>query len=474
MNFLSLAFAVFVALGWVVFALVPPTRRPAVLLALSYAFYLTWTPLHALWLLGLTLLVTFASATMSRQTVERRKFTIAVIVVAGLLGVLAAFKWTDAGRGNTSTTAGTWLIPLGLSYFTFKMLGYVLDLYWEKVPRRSFADLALYFSFFPQIVAGPIQRADDFFGQLDRGLVVDSTQAVAGLRRILLGLVKKVVLADRLTYLIADTWHRPSAASPAELIVVIYCFALQLYMDFSGITDIAIGVGQLFGLKGPENFSLPFWAPNIQEFWRRWHISLTSWLTDYLFLPLRMLLRNWGSAGLIGSIFATMIAIGLWHGFTATFLVFGALNGLFMTVSVLTLKSRDRWFKAHSALRRARAVAGAFITFSLIAFALIFFRAPSFAAALDYLRHIAPVSGLTSHSWLRLEFPYTVFSLRAIVGTLCLIAAVDLGTWCSRQLVWQARAQTWPRAWRWAAYYAATIAVLLSASLAQKPLYAHF
>ena len=165
------------------------------------------------------------------------------------------------------------------------------------------------------------------------------------------------MIADYLAAPIASVHANPSRFSSTELLIGAYCFAVELYADFSGITDIAIGIGQLFGIKGPENFDLPCLPENIQAFWRRWHMSLTSWLTDYWFTPLRMTLRTLGSVGLYLAIVLNFVAIGLWHGLTWVFLFFGALNGIFMVVSVMTLKQRNKFFKA-SSLTRIRAVAG--------------------------------------------------------------------------------------------------------------------
>lgn len=475
MSFLSPEFALFLALGCALFHGLPASARAPLLLVLSYAFYASWVPAHALLLFGLTLATQGAARAIDVAAAERHKFRLTVLAVTALLTLLALFKWHPVLIAESSGGATAWIVPLGLSYFLFKMLGYVLDVYWGKVERRrDFVSVALYFSFFPQIVSGPIQRADDFFGQLPNLARSEPSEITAGLRRILLGLVKKVVIADRLGLLVAAVHGDIPGASAAELLLAAYCFTLQLYMDFSGITDLAVGVGQLFGVKGPENFSLPFLAPNIQEFWRRWHISLTSWLSDYLFLPLRMALRRLGTAGLAAAIFLTMLAVGVWHGSSATFAVFGAVNGLFMVVSVLTFKRRQAFLQAHPRWESAHRITGPVITFHLIAFALIFFRAPTLDDAAAYLRGLFPIHHPHQSELFRLDFTRLDLTAGALLATLAGVVALDGFEWVRRRPGSRAWLVALPRPLRWTAYYAAILAVMLSASLAEQFIYARF
>jgi D-alanyl-lipoteichoic acid acyltransferase DltB (MBOAT superfamily) len=270
------------------------------------------------------------------------------------------------------------VVPLGLSYYIFRTIGYLLDVYWERTQaQRSFSSLVLYISFFPQIVSGPIQRGGDFFGQLQHWSSPDAEQFASGLRRILLGLFRKVVIADQFAELVAGVHSNPAAFSAVELLFAAYCYSFQLYLDFSGLTDMAIGIGLLFGIKGPENFDRPFLSRNIQEFWRRWHMSLTSWLSDYLFFPLGMSLRRFGTLGLSVAIMINMVAVGVWHGPTWTYLDFGILNGLLMIGSVLTLKRRETFFKRHAWPAGVRSFFSTLITFHLVVFTQIWFRANS-------------------------------------------------------------------------------------------------
>ncbi|MGZ5781273.1 MAG: MBOAT family O-acyltransferase, partial [Burkholderiaceae bacterium] len=354
MSFLSVNFAIFLAFGLLVFHLTGARWRPHVLLALSYAFYFSWGLVHTLLLAVVTTGVYATAMWIEGCRSERRKRALVAVAAMSLVVLLFAFKagqLLSAKFTNGASLEGlgaTMLLvmPLGLSYYVFRMIGYLLDVYWEQLPaQHNFVSFALYGSFFPQIVSGPIQRAEDFFDQLPKLNKPTTSDFVVGLRRILLGLVKKVIIADQLAVVAAAAHANPSGFSSLELLFAAYCFAFQLYADFSGITDIAIGIGLLFGVKGPENFNLPFFSENIQIFWRRWHMSLTSWLTDYLFMPLRMSLRQLGTAGLCLAIFFNMVAVGLWHGLGLNTLAFGIINGLYMIVSVLTLKHRNEFFQ---------------------------------------------------------------------------------------------------------------------------------
>jgi D-alanyl-lipoteichoic acid acyltransferase DltB (MBOAT superfamily) len=484
MSFLSLQFVLFAGVALLAFDLAPARFRPRVLLAASYAFYLSWGPLHAIWLGLVTAIAYGAALGIARVRSERPKLALTLVAVSALVALLAAFKCAAAlleaaGQAGSAGRAALLLAaPLGISYYLFKVIGYLLDVYWEKIPaQRDFVAVALYASFFPQIVSGPIQRADDFFEQLrelDRPAL--ATRA-AGLRRVLFGLFKKLVLADRLAPVVDVVHAAPSTFSSLELLVGAYAFAFQLYADFSGVTDIALGLGQMFGIRGPENFELPFLSRNVQDFWRRWHISLSSWLSDYLFTPLRMNLRQLGTGGLVLALFVNMLAVGVWHAPTWTYAAFGALNGLFMIGSVLTLKRRNAFFKGRPRLARVRALAGPMVTFHLMVLAFIFFRASSIGSALAYVAHLIPglhpaAEPATHVRWDLLLLGRKPSSLLVVGAGL---AAAELLHWAVRQPRWSDRLLAIPRPFQWGAYYAVILTILLLGTLVtQKFIYAQF
>jgi D-alanyl-lipoteichoic acid acyltransferase DltB (MBOAT superfamily) len=262
------------------------------------------------------------------------------------------------------------------------------------------------------------------------------------------------VIADRLAPLVANVHASPSGFSSLELLVGAYSYSIQLYADFSGITDIAIGIGQLFGVKGPENFDLPYFSANIQAFWRRWHMSLTNWLKDYLFMPLATSLRNLGKVGLCLAIFINMVAIGLWHGLTWTYLAFGIINGGFMIVSVLTFKARNTYFKDRPGLARIRVLAGPLLTFHLIVFTQIFFRANSIQSALQYVTGLVPGFHPATISPGRFDLSLLEMSWHNLI--LCAIGfmVMEAVNWAVQRRFWIDWFFSTPRFVRWGLYYA--------------------
>jgi alginate O-acetyltransferase complex protein AlgI len=481
MSFLSAEFGIFLALGLVIFYLSPAHWRPRVLLGLSYVFYATWSLPGTVLLLAITMGVYLAARSVENRSAEKSKFVMATMAVAGLLVVLAVFKFgfllagVFSARSGSLTPGFLLIAPLGLSYYLFKAIGYLLDVYWEAVPaQRDFVSLALYLSFFPQIVSGPIQRAGDFLDQYKELSKPDPADFVIGLRRILFGMLKKVVIADRLGLLVATTHSHPSDFSSLELLMGAWCYSFQLYADFSGITDIAIGLGLLFGIRGPENFDLPYFASNIQVFWRRWHMSLTSWLTDYLFLPLRMSLRGLGTSGLCLAILINMLAIGLWHGARWTYAAFGAVNGVFMIVSALTLKGRNKYFQNHSGLARIRVWAGPLLTFHLIVFTHIFFSADSLRLALAYIAGIFRVfQHIGIPAW-RLNWTLLGLSARTFLALCAGLAAMEAIHWGAKQNYWRNRFTSAPRSFRWGLYYASILILAVSIRTTVTFIYAQF
>ena len=347
----------------------------------------------------LTLLVYLLAVAMDRASPARSRRFALIAAITFLVVVLSAFKslWlltdlvaplrANSTLGFTSSLA----VPLGISYYTFKLISYVLDVYWGKIKaERNFEALALYVAFFPQIPAGPIQRAPDFLAQmktrLSSGLNVPLFDA--GIGFILLGLLEKLVIADRIAPFIAQVDRSLELQSRLTILLSTYCYTLQLFADLSALTLIALGIGMLFGIQGPPNFNRPFAAIDIQEFWRRWHMSLTGWLGDYLFLPLRMAFRKWGRWGLSISIVLNMAIIGVWHGLALHYLAFGLIHGAFMVSSTLTANWRNSIFSSKKGRSFFRRFWGRVATFHMVTFAFVFFRASSVGSAVQILRGI--------------------------------------------------------------------------------------
>jgi len=372
----------------ILFYCIPLQWRRYYLLLLSYLFYLTWSVPYSLLLFVLTLLVYLLAVAVDGASSARSRRFAAIAATGVLIAVLTAFKALSLPTFLTTSL----VVPLGISYYTFKLISYALDVYWGKIrAERDFAALALYAAFFPQIPAGPIQRAPDFLEQLKTRLALGLNAPLfdTGIGFILLGLLEKLVIADRIAPFIAQVDASLELQSRLTILLSTYCYTLQIFADLSALTLIALGIGMLFGIQGPPNFNRPFAAVDIQEFWRRWHMSLTGWLGDYLFLPLRMAFRKWGKWGLSISIVLNMAIIGVWHGLTSQYLAFGLIHGAYMVSSSLTSNWRNRFFKSQKGRGFYRRVWGTVVTFHLVSFAFVFFRASSASSAIQILRGIA-------------------------------------------------------------------------------------
>jgi D-alanyl-lipoteichoic acid acyltransferase DltB (MBOAT superfamily) len=384
MSFLPLSFTSLIFYGLLLVAAslyycVPGKWRGWYLLGLSYAFYATWSPIYLLMLIGATALVYWLGLKIAATSNETHKKLFMAGGIVAIIGLVVFYKLAGVLHGV--------LLPLGLSYYSFKLISYLIDVYWDdKVVEHDALLFFIYPAFFPQIVSGPIQRAGDFFTQVRERIATraDYAKIEEGYRLILGGLMMKLLIGDRLGAFIDIVDKSPTEFRLRIILTTLVCYTLQLYADFSGYTNIAIGIGKLFGIDSPPNFNAPFAAPNIQEMWRRWHMSLTTWVTDYLFSPLQMALRNFGTAGLTLCITINMVVIGLWHGLTLNFLAFGLCHAVFVVVTVLTRKFRDRLFGKNKWLKAVRIVLGIILTFLLMTFSQIFWHTHTWADAITH------------------------------------------------------------------------------------------
>ncbi len=450
MSYTSILFLVFLGSAACLYRYCPARWRSAQVLTLSYAFYLTWVPAAALLLAALTLLTFF----LARASGAGGRLGLAVTVF--LVACLAAFKISllFPARG----LAGL-IMPLGISYYTFKLISYLLDVYWGKIePEPSVIRFAAYVSFFPQIVAGPIQRPSDFFSQLGS----DQVAMADALPRIAWGFTKKLLIADNLAPTVNYVYAHVTGLQGIPLWMAFYLYPLQLYADFSGLTDIAIGTGRLFGVNGPENFNRPFTASTITEYWRRWHMSLVTWLVDYVFTPLRMATRASGKLGLAFSITVNMVAISLWHGLTGGFLIFGFLHSIYLNIEAFTARWRSRLFKQHPAWNTSGSYLGSMLTFHLVAFALIFFRSPRVSDAFWFLQHLT--TGWSSGSMVRGSILSQV-SVRNLGIALFGYIVLELGERYRPDLWVRSLYKSAPRSVRWSFYFASTVTLALGLSL---------
>ena len=347
--------ALIVALG--LFYATPAKARVFCLLAISCLFYLVIAPAWFALLAWEVAIAYYIGGALSRAQTDRGRNLLLLCGLLPIVGALVVLKVAGALQGV--------LMPLGASYYTFKLISYELEVYWDETKvAPDFVEFAAFVSFAPQMVSGPIQRSYQFLRQvphLRRGWF-DPEQFELGFFTILRGLMLKLLIADRLGAFISLVDAAPQSYQRSVLFTVVLCYTVQLYADFAGYTLIAIGVGRLFGIESPPNFNAPFSATNMQVFWRRWHITLSSWVADYVFTPLSLSLRRAGRVGMVTSLTISMILIGLWHGLSCTFLAFGALQGLYISLSVLTTPYRERLVARFMALPALHLVIGLHIS----------------------------------------------------------------------------------------------------------------
>ena len=415
MNFNSLDYACFLALIACAYYLLPHKIRWLLLLLSSYFFYACWdwehgglagdlqswinpksfVKTHLFSFLTLILVSTsanyFASHLVHRATRDSlRKIWLAVSLFVSL-GLLFAFKYyvlfadtTNyllAASGNETQMATSRLIlPMGISFYTFQSLSYTIDVYRRKIePEPHFGKFALYISFFPQLVAGPIERASRLLPQFHEPKRLDVAKIESGLRLILWGLFKKMVIADRLADFVQLVYGNVDGYSGTTVLLATYFFAFQIYCDFSGYSDIAIGSARIFGFDLMQNFNLPYLSKSISEFWSRWHISLSTWFRDYVYIPLggsRVSAGRWST-----NIMIVFLVSGLWHGAAWTFVVWGAIHGCCYLIERAWENLTQKLPEPPQTIKRIGAVAKIFLTFHVVLFSWVFFISDSIAEA---------------------------------------------------------------------------------------------
>lgn len=383
MSFASIDFIIFFAIviiGTIIIQKFASKRvKEIFLLIASYFFYGYWDWRFCF----LLLFVTVISYWTAKKKDKKIMYITGIVIPLVVLGFFKYFNFfLDSVSGIIGHDLGVLniILPVGISFYTFQALSYVIDAHRGKVEvENDFVKLALYLSFFPQLVAGPIVKANEFLPQLkeDRKVTLDNFKN--GIQLMVFGLAKKIVLADHISVFVDNVFNTPVAFHWATIILAVVSYSIQIYFDFSGYSDIAIGCAKCLGYDFNKNFNLPYISQNVTEFWRRWHISLSTWLREYLYIPLGG--NRKGKVRQYINLLITMLLGGLWHGANWTFVFWGGLNGLALCFDKFLTKEK----KEKSIFGK---VIGVFITFTFITFTWIFFRAENFETAWQVIKGI--------------------------------------------------------------------------------------
>jgi len=400
MLFNSLTFLIFFPIVVLTYFLLPQKYRWILLLLSSYYFYMSWKPEFII-LIMISTLVDYISGKQiyGSRTRKRKQFFLGLSLSINL-GLLFTFKYFNFFSGAIGDVLNAiaipfdpitvqLLLPVGISFYTFQTISYTVDVYRGKIkPEKHLGIFAVFVSFFPQLVAGPIERAKNLIPQFYEKHKPDFNRITIGLGIMLWGMFKKVVVADRMAVLANSVFNHPTSFTGWPIVIAIVAFTIQIYCDFSGYSDIAIGAAQVLGIRLSDNFRRPFMATSMRELWRRWHITLVEWFKDYIYIPLggnKVHFIRWAT-----NILIVFFISGLWHGANWTYIFFGLLNGFYLIAEYITKRqqkyvetifSRMHLDWLHTWLRRAA-------IFSLFAFSLTFFRAPTIKTATQILMDI--------------------------------------------------------------------------------------
>jgi len=395
MVFNSFSYLIFFPVVAILYFLLPHKYRWFLLLAASCYFYMFFIPVYILILFFTIIIDYFAGILIENSEGWQKSLFLKMSLVANI-GILCLFKYYNFLAENINAVLGSVhvnqnigylkiLLPIGLSFHTFQAMSYTIEVYrGNQKAERHFGIYALYVMFFPQLVAGPIERPQNVLHQFHIKHNFDIQECMLGLQQIVWGLFKKSVIADRLAIITDSVYNQPKDASALSIIVGTIFFAFEIYCDFSGYSDIALGSARVLGFKLMKNFDLPFQSKSITEFWRRWHISLSAWFNDYLFNPIVGSIRAWGNSAIAIGLLTTFFLSGLWHGAGWKFVIFGLLHGAAMVYEFYTKKLRKKLFKRVPA--NVNILISRLLTFLFAVFAWVFFRANNLDEAFLFIR----------------------------------------------------------------------------------------
>jgi alginate O-acetyltransferase complex protein AlgI len=467
MVFNSLTYFIFLPSLFIVFCLCSDRYRWLLLLLASVGFYAT---LKAPGLLAALAVVTMTSyyagiriGGCPSEAAQKRYLTLGILAN---LAVLCFFKYFNfiyanlgvlfgSGHSVPEGTAAPALISIGVSYFTFQAISYLIDIYFEvEEPERHLGYFALYLCFFPKILQGPIERAGDLLPQLKKSYQFDYQNMRSGLLLFAWGLFLKVAVADRLALFVNRAYDNVHDYSGLPLIVATYLYALQIFCDFSGYTNMALGTARLFNITLTNNFNSPYLATSIADFWRRWHISFSRWILDYIFKPLQMQWRDWKNWGSAAALLVTFLVSGLWHGSSWGFVVWGLLHGLYLSASVFYRPIQQKIDKkTPSCLTFPMKIWQVVITFNLVCFAWIFFRANTLSDAFYVVRHLFA-------GWGNLGVLFQQQGVELCISILGIVVVCSV-SYVGRRTSLASRFFSMSPLWRWPLYVSLVITTIL-------------
>ncbi len=469
MLFNSLHFLVFFVVVTTLYFSIAYKRRWLLLLISSCYFYMSFVPVYIL-ILGFTIVVDYFAGLYIESAQGRQRKMLLICSLIANIGVLFFFKYYNFINDNLSSFLNGFgyknpfpflsiLLPIGLSFHTFQAMSYTIEIYrGHQKAERHFGIYSLYVMFYPQLVAGPIERPQNLLHQFREKFDVDYDRITSGLKLMAWGLFKKVVIADRLAIVVDSVYNKPYDYNSVCLIIATVFFAFQIFCDFSGYSDMAIGAARIMGFKLMTNFNKPYQSRSVDEFWKRWHISLSTWFKDYLYISLggnRVSIPHWYL-----NLFIVFIISGLWHGANWTFIIWGALNGFYLVFALLTKgfrKKIDDFFH----LQKVRFLP-VLITFVLIDFAWIFFRAENVHVALYIVKHI--ITGIPDVANLIQHHQTIVDNLgmnkKSLVLSLLLIFFLESVQYLQSKKRISALLSQQPAYIRWTIYYAGIFAII--------------
>lgn len=467
MLFNSFQFLIFFPLVVCFYFAIPHKYRWILLLAASYYFYMCWKVEYLLLIVCSTLIDYYAGLRMGRVAEKEKRRIYLILSLFANLGLLFTFKYFNFVNESLRQAFQHFnilynvpslkvLLPVGISFYTFQTLSYTIDVYrGEREPERHLGIFALYVSFFPQLVAGPIERSTRLLPQFFEKMEFDYRRVKEGLILMAWGFFKKVVIADWVAIFVNQVYNHPEMYPGLPSIVATYFFAFQIYCDFSGYSDIAIGAAQVMGYRLMLNFRRPYFSKSISEFWKRWHISLSSWFRDYLYIPLGG--NRVKKARMYLNILIVFLVSGFWHGANWTFIVWGGLHGAFLLISRWTAEWRRRLHRLFGLLKfpQLHRFLKVLVTFHLVWFSWIFFRANSISEALLIIRNLFiafdPATLLTVSGFTSQHFILSFLSIVILLGVELFQRNHDIRGWLSQR----------PVMLRWVFYYGLVMFILL-------------